>query len=1249
MRTAPPRGAGMQVMTNTSFTGRLLSRFSRYERVAVLAAAALLVAAGAGPWAPRAAAQIGETTDILTGRVLGPDGKPMPDVTVAVTSAESGITRTKRTGDDGRYTILFPDGGGEYRVVFRAIGFQAITRNVARQGDEDRLVTDVTVGSQVPTQLSTVRVNARRRNPGQRGQPPTPGEQGQMLGADQLARLPVDQSDVAAIAALAPGVVPVPGTDSTDAAFSVAGQRSSLNNTTLDGLSFGSFTVPQEGLRSMRVVTNTYDPARGQFSGGEIQSTTRAGTNELTGGFTYSRRDPVLEFEGTDSAAISPLYLQDQISGGLGGPLVREKLFIFASGQFRRRSDPFQSLLAASPASLQSLGLQPDSVALFESGVSQLGLPSTAITPNRRIGDNGTGLVRMDYFLSDAHTLTLRGDWRRSTQDPTRASPYALPTSSGTSVNTGSGLAATLTSYFESGIINELRTYYTRSHNASAGYLALPSGRVRMTSTLADGTQGVSVLTFGGNPAFPQTGTTTLLEAADEVSYLSHDRAHRIRLGTLLDINRFRQDVTTNRLGTFTYNSLDAFTSNTPDSYTRSLLQQQRLGSTTAGAVYVGDTWRPNDKLQLVYGLRGEATHVGDAPPLNQEVQQLFGFRTSNFPGEVHVSPRVGFSLNLTKTDPNDPFSRFLPAFLVRGGIGEFRAKTPTGLYTSAESATGLTDTEQQLTCIGAAVPTPDWASYVTDAYAAPTACAATASSVPPSYATAARSVTVFDPDFEAPRSWRASLGVQHRLVGTISVSADASYARGVALYGVRDLNLRAAPAFSLASEGGRPVYAPAGAIVPTTGQVSSAASRQYAQFGPVYELTSGLASDTRQLTLGLNGTTTGGTSFHLAYTLQRTIDQSSFNCCSAAQGFASPTTAGNPNATEWAPGNMDVRHAIQGYVTYPVAPWLQITANGRLTSGAPFTPMVGGDINGDGARNDRAFIFDPATASDPRVAAAMQTLLQTAPSRVRDCLTSQLGTVAARNSCRGPWTPSLDMQANVIPQGFGLNGKATVSLIAANVLAGLDELLHGSRLRGWGQYNRADPTLLYVRGFDAATQSFVYDVNGRFGSNNVSRNVYRQPFVLALQARMTIGPDPRERFRRIFAQRTDTAAARAAAVQNPIARLIGMRDTLQLSDDQVAKLTVVSDTLAAKTTAIAASIRAQVQKKGAGDPRAVMAVIRPYVTQGRQVLQAALTAAQGILTPAQWAKVPDDVKTPRGLGGFGRPGGRGGDRGRDQ
>jgi len=249
---------------------------------------------------------------------------------------------------------------------------------------------------------------------------------------------------------------------------------------------------------------------------------------------------------------------------------------------------------------------------------------------------------------------------------------------------------------------------------------------------------------------------------------------------------------------------------------------------------------------------------------------------------------------------------------------------------------------------------------------------------------------------------------------------------------------------------------------------------------------------------------------------------------------------------------------------------------------------------------------------------------------------------VAGRNSCRGPWTPSLDMQMNFRPDGFNLHRKMTFSLIGSNVLAGLDQLLHGSNLRGWGQFNRADPTLLYVRGFDPVKQEFIYDVNGRFGSNNSARAVYRQPFVLALQARLALGPDPRDRFRQIFAARTDSSSIASSAMQNPVAQIIQMRDSLNLSDAQVTQLTTVSDTLAAQALALGAQIRAEVAKQGSGNPQAIMSKIRPQIVAGRQNLTAAMAQVQKILTPDQWKKVPENIKNPPAFGGGGGRG-RGG------
>src|SRR5215210_6677156 len=99
-------------------------------------------------------AQIGSTTDILIGRIAGLDSQAVAGARVEATSVETGITRTKTTGPDGRYTIIFPDGGGTYRLTVRALGMAPVTRNIQRQGDEDRIVTDIEMG-RIATQLAT--------------------------------------------------------------------------------------------------------------------------------------------------------------------------------------------------------------------------------------------------------------------------------------------------------------------------------------------------------------------------------------------------------------------------------------------------------------------------------------------------------------------------------------------------------------------------------------------------------------------------------------------------------------------------------------------------------------------------------------------------------------------------------------------------------------------------------------------------------------------------------------------------------------------------------------------------------------------------------------------------------------------------------------------------------------------------------------------------------------------------------------
>ena len=79
-------------------------------------------------------AQVGSTTDIVLGRVTGPDSLPLENARVEVTSPESGITRNRLTNAKGQYSIVFPDGGGAYQLRVTYLGMAPFQTTIQRQG-----------------------------------------------------------------------------------------------------------------------------------------------------------------------------------------------------------------------------------------------------------------------------------------------------------------------------------------------------------------------------------------------------------------------------------------------------------------------------------------------------------------------------------------------------------------------------------------------------------------------------------------------------------------------------------------------------------------------------------------------------------------------------------------------------------------------------------------------------------------------------------------------------------------------------------------------------------------------------------------------------------------------------------------------------------------------------------------------------------------------------------------------------------
>jgi hypothetical protein len=1137
----------------------MTSRCLRPERFATLLVATLLTLAPAG----RLEAQAGAATDIVRGRITTTGGEAVVGAHVTVTSLETGVSRTAISDARGRYTVVFVDGGGRYRVSARAIGYTPVQTVVARVADEDVLVADLRMGG-LPVQVSEIRVEATRAPPLNAD----PGAELTALPGPLMERLPLEGRDPTDLVALTPNAVTGLGgsSDSAEAeqTFSLGGGRTALNRITLDGLSLGSalsggraggaapWSVPPEAVRGTQVVVSSYDVSRGQFAGGQVASQSSRGTNVPFGQLSYRTISP--SFQSGFGALGGPTpYSLHELSGGLGGPLRRDRAHYFVSLAARRRTDhPFALTAARADMNGRVIGVSADSLARFMAIADTVhGISTLSDTgAYERPGDALSGLVRLDYNLGRRHHVILRGHYTWYRLENTRIGPFDLTQNGGDAGSRSRGLFLGVTTQLGAGggALNELRVEYLFEGRPTLRTADLPQGSVRVISEFPDGARGITTLAFGGERSLPTTLAERRFEATDEVSLIWAE-THRLKLGAYAHLASFTQSGAGNRLGTFTFNSLAAFENRQPASFTRTLDARPTEGAGYSLALYLGDAWRASGALQLVYGIRWEADGYLDRPGYNSSVDSSFALRTDRIGAGSSLSPRAGFTLRLSRprevtmeeliqqfaprtgrgagrqadslravVERMDPatqgrirqmaraFAEQQSARILRGGIGVFRGPPPLGLYASSLNNDGLAGSEGLLVCTGPSVPTPDYPSYAQDPSAIPDAC----DGPPSAGARRAPLVAVFDPSFEAPASLRATLGFQTPLWRSWQLAVDLLGSWGRRLYLAQDVNLDSVPEFVLGDEGDRPVYAPVSEIAPLSGEVPLTASRRDTAFGHVLVLRSTGRSWTRSIALRLTGRVRR-TLLTASYTYGRTQDENSFSCCSALQGFAAPTTAGNPNVLERTAASFDRRHSFTLMAGLQLPLGLQLTAIGRVGSGTPYTPVVSGDVNGDGVRNDRAFVFG-ATAADTAVASAMARLLATAPEGARACLERQVGTVAQRNSCRSPWFQTLDLRlTGRLPVGGAVERRVEISVDFFNVLAGLDELLHSDDLKGWGATNQipGNEPLLFVRGFDPQAGRFRYEVNEQFGRPRWAQFGVGNPFQMQLSVRWLIGGRP--------------------------------------------------------------------------------------------------------------------------------------------
>lgn len=301
-------------------------------------------------------------TGQITGTVTDATGAAVPNARVTVRSVGTGSTRVVTTSDDGSYNVtnLLP---GEYSVGVNSQGFTQAERRVVvqvgtRAGQDFRL--DVaTATATVEVTESAAQVNTETQTLS------TVVTQNQIRELPNLTRNPYQ------FVALA-GNISDAGMGTRGAGFAINGQREASTNILLDGASnndefSGSIgqQVPLDSVQEFSVLTSNFTAEYGRASGGVVNVVTKGGTNEYHGtAYEFNRisRFSSNTFQNNANDQPKSVFVRNQFGYSAGGPIIKNKLFIFSSTEWIRvRSAatafawvPTPDLIAQTPANTQN-------------------------------------------------------------------------------------------------------------------------------------------------------------------------------------------------------------------------------------------------------------------------------------------------------------------------------------------------------------------------------------------------------------------------------------------------------------------------------------------------------------------------------------------------------------------------------------------------------------------------------------------------------------------------------------------------------------------------------------------------------------------------------------------------------------------------------------------------------------------------------------------------------------------------------
>ena len=342
-------------------------RRRRFREACVSAVWILVAVAISLTMSARAYAQVAGAT--LTGTVKDSSGAFIPNAQVVITDVATGVTRTISADGAGLYAApnLLP---ATYEIRVSATGFstevqKGVTLTVGAQQvlDFTMRVGQMSQMVEVTTEAPTVEL--------------TSSELGATVNSTTVRELPLNGRSWTDLANLQPGVVVATSHAAVDvnrgygAQLSISGARPQQNNYRLDGISINDYSnggpgsvlgqnLGVEAIQEFSVLTSNYSAEYGKTSGGVVNAISRSGTNQFHGSAYEFLRNSALDSPGYFDNGVAPPFRRNQFGASAGGPIRKDRTFIFGDYEGIRQSLG-TTTLSGVPSANARLGILTDS------------------------------------------------------------------------------------------------------------------------------------------------------------------------------------------------------------------------------------------------------------------------------------------------------------------------------------------------------------------------------------------------------------------------------------------------------------------------------------------------------------------------------------------------------------------------------------------------------------------------------------------------------------------------------------------------------------------------------------------------------------------------------------------------------------------------------------------------------------------------------------------------------------------------